>query len=73
MKHQQAFFTRGVAVFSIDSSRKNASSITNERPLLLLFGAASGDVNRNWAVGGEAEMKLRDSLEALPLTALQHR
>lgn len=72
MKHQQAFFTHGVAVFSIDSSRKNAGSITNERPLLL-FGAVSGDVNRNWAVGGEAEMKLRDSLEALPLTALQHR
>lgn len=33
----------------------------------------TGDVNRNWAVGGEAEMKLRDLLEALPLSALQHR
>eukprot|EP00752_Nemacystus_decipiens_P012660 g11214.t1 len=37
------------------------------------MGGLNRDVNRNWAVGGEAEMKLRDSLEALPLTDLQQR
>ncbi|CAN0064539.1 unnamed protein product [Scytosiphon promiscuus] len=37
------------------------------------MGGLNRDVGRNWAVGGEAEMKLRDSLEALPLLDLQHR
>ncbi|CAM9758820.1 unnamed protein product [Ectocarpus sp. 4 AP-2014] len=31
------------------------------------------DVNRHWAVGGEAEIKLRDSLQAMPLSQLKHR
>lgn len=33
----------------------------------------SGDVNRHWAVGGEDEMRLRDSLEAMTITDLQSR
>ncbi|CAM9883365.1 unnamed protein product [Pylaiella littoralis] len=37
------------------------------------MGGLNRDVNRNWAVGGEAEMKLRDSLEAMPLAGLQRR
>ncbi|CAN0326257.1 unnamed protein product [Ectocarpus fasciculatus] len=37
------------------------------------MGGLNRDVNRHWAVGGEAEIKLRDSLEAMPLSQLKHR
>lgn len=42
----------------------------------LAFRGASeitGDVGRHWAVGGEEEMRLRNSLEALAITDLQRR
>ncbi|CAM9858108.1 unnamed protein product [Ectocarpus sp. 6 AP-2014] len=37
------------------------------------MGGLNRDVNRHWAVGGEAEIKLRDSLQAMPLSQLKHR